>query len=104
MEAQRLAAATVVGHVVQATVAGTGQPPFQQRGLWLQPLAPRRLCVDGVTAGHPRDEAHIAGPTYDEAVKVQLAVENLPRRPDGCPSRLTGCSIEIMVEADCGWR
>lgn len=54
----------------------------------------------------PHEEAHIASLTYDEAIKVQLAIEDLLRppgeKPDlpGAAHWLQRAGIEFTVEAD----
>lgn len=54
----------------------------------------------------PTDEAHIASLSYDDAAKVELAIEDLARPPDqppelpGAAHWLTQAGIELIVEPD----
>lgn len=77
--------------------------------LWEQPAGMSRLEAYAWMArllGIPKDEAHIASLTYDEAIKVQLAIEDLLRpageTPDlpGPAHWLARAGIDFTVEGD----
>lgn len=101
-----LAMGTLANHDLRAARVETHR---MFDALWAPPANMSRADAYAWMArllGIPQDEAHIASLTYEEAIKVQLAIEDLRRAPGDKPDLpgaahwLGRAGIEFTVELD----